>query len=116
LSATIVPRASGPFKLGLQNLGIIKAAYDFGCTPPLEGGGIFQFGLQYGAGLKVRVHPRITVRADFRETLSKNPRFIEKSYTKLYFFFEGYDAQEFKVDPPSKYRQQRFSTGVAFTF
>ena len=58
-----------------------------------------------------------TVRVDFRETLSKNPRFIEKSYTKLYFLFEGYKAAEFKVNPPSKYRQQRFSTGgVAFTF
>ena len=65
-----MPRASGPFKLGLQNLGIIKAAYDFGCTPPLEGGGIFQFGLQYGAGPKVRA-ARLAVRADFRESLSK---------------------------------------------
>jgi hypothetical protein len=109
-------KPSKPFKLGLQNVGILKAAYDFGSTPPLEGGGIFQIGLQYGAGLKVRVHPRITVRADFRETLSKNPRFIQNSYTKLYFLFEGYDAQVFKVDPSAKYRQQRFSTGVAFTF
>jgi hypothetical protein len=25
-------------------------------------------------------------------------------------------AQVFKVDPSAKYRQQRFSTGVAFTF
>ena len=55
-------------------------------------------------------------RTDFRETLRKNPRFTEKNYTKLYFVFEGYDAQEFKVDPPSKYRQQRFSTAVLFTF
>jgi hypothetical protein len=73
-------------------------------------------GLQYGAELKVRVHPRITVRADFRETLSKNPRFIQNSYTTLYFLFEGYDAQIFRVDPPAKYRQQRFLLGAAFTF
>jgi len=45
---------------------------------------------------------RITVRVDLREGLGKNPRFIEKSYTKLYFLFEGYDAREFKVDPSSK--------------
>jgi hypothetical protein len=64
----------------LQNVGIIKAAYDFGSTPPLEGGGIFQVGLEYEAGSKVRVHPRITVRADFWETLSKNLRFIQKGY------------------------------------
>ena len=77
-----VKRAPRAFRLGLQNIGLLKAAFDFGRTPPLDGGGIFQIGLQYGAGVKFRVHPRITMRFDFRETWSKNPEFIRDSYVE----------------------------------
>ena len=55
-------------------------AFDFGSTPALEGGGVFQAGLQYGAGIKYRVAPHMIVRADYRETLSKNPDMIKSSY------------------------------------
>jgi hypothetical protein len=118
LSDAPVKRASGPLRLGLQNIGILKAAFDFGSTPPLEGGGIFQVGLQYGAGIKFRVHPRITLRADFRETWSQNPNFIKDSYTDetLLDLNIGYDAELFRVRPDAKFRQQRFTLGVAFTF
>ncbi len=75
-----VKRAPKPFKLGLQNIGMLKAAFDFGRTAPLDGGGIYQVGLQYGAGVKFRAHPRITMRFDLRETWSKNPEFIRESY------------------------------------
>lgn len=109
-------RSSGPFKLGLQNIGILKAAFDFGGTPPLEGGGIFQVGLQYGAGIKFRVHPRLTLRADFRETWSKNPEFIKDSYTDEFFDTEGYDVEFSRLGATSKFRQQRFTFGIAFTF
>lgn len=116
LSDAPIKKAAGPFKLGLQNVGILKAAFDFGSTPPLEGGGIFQVGLQYGAGIKFRAHPRITVRADYRETWSKNPEFIRDSYTEDYFDVEGYDTQYVRVGSEAKFRQQRFTIGVAFTF
>jgi opacity protein-like surface antigen len=118
LSLTDAPikRAAGPFKLGFQNVGILKAAFDFGSTPPLEGGGIFQLGLQYGAGIKFRVHPRITLRADFRETWSKNPEFIRDSYTDDYFDVQGYNSDYFRAGSRSKFRQQRFTFGVGFTF
>jgi hypothetical protein len=118
LSLTDAPikRAAGPFKLGFQNVGILKAAFDFGSTPPLEGGGIFQLGLQYGAGIKFRVHPRITLRGDFRETWSKNPEFIRDSYTDDFFDSTGYNLDYFRAAPESKFRQQRFTMGVAFTF
>jgi hypothetical protein len=111
-----VKKPAGPFKLGAGNIGILKAAFDFGSTPPLEGGGIFQLGLQYGAGIKFRVHPRITLRADFRETWSKNPEFIRDSYTKDFFTDEDFDVTFIRIGPPAKFRQQRFTLGVAFTF
>jgi hypothetical protein len=111
-----IKKASGPFKVGLQNIGILKAAFDFGSTPPLEGGGIYQIGLQYGCGIKFRVLPRLTVRADFRETWSKNPQFILDSYTKDFFFTENYQAEYQFIRAESKFRQQRFTLGFAFTF
>jgi hypothetical protein len=111
-----IKKASGPFKVGLQNIGLLKAAFDFGSTPPLEGGGIYQIGLQYGCGIKFRVLPRLTVRADFRETWSKNPQFILDSYTKDFFFTEDYQAQYEFIRAESKFRQQRFTLGFAFTF
>jgi LssY C-terminus len=44
----------GVFKVGLRNVGLILAAYNFANTPPLDGGGVFQFGFQYGGGLMYR--------------------------------------------------------------
>ena len=73
LSDAPLKKPSGYFRLGLSNVGLIKAAFDFGNTPPLNGGGIFQFGLQYGAGIKYRVQPHVMLRADFRETWAKKP-------------------------------------------
>ena len=111
-----IKKPAGPFKLGAGNIGILKAAFDFGSTPPLEGGGIFQLGFQYGAGIKFRVHPRVTLRADFRETWSKDPEFIKDSYTKDFFSEEDFDVTLIPVGHDSKFRQQRFTLGLAFTF
>ena len=116
LADSPIKKPAGPFKLGAGNIGILVAAFDFGRTPPLEGGGIFQLGFQYGAGIKFRVHPRITIRADFRETLSKNPEFIRDSYTDDFFFDEDYNVEFQHIRPEAKFRQQRFTLGVAFTF
>jgi hypothetical protein len=113
-----VKRAPRAFRLGLQNIGLLKAAFDFGRTAPLDGGGIFQVGLQYGAGVKFRVHPRITMRFDFRETWSKNPEFIRDSYVDetAAEFAPSYDYEVMRDRPSGKFRQQRFTVGVAFTF
>lgn len=116
LTDAVLKKPGGPFRLGLQNIGIIKAAFDFGSTPPLEGGGIFQLGLQYGGGIKVRVLPRFTIRADFRETWTPNPQFLRDSYTTDYFDTENYRAEYIRVPPDAKFRQQRITLGFAFTF
>ncbi len=116
LTDSTVKKPSGAFRLGLQNIGLFKSAFDFGDTPPLEGGGIFQFGLQYGGGIKFRVLPRFTVQADFRETWSPNPRFLRDSYTTEYFDTENYKVEYLPRTSQQKFRQQRISIGFAFTF
>ena len=113
-----VRRAPRAFKLGLQNIGLLKAAFDFGRTPPLDGGGIYQVGLQYGAGIKFRVHPRITLRADFRGTWSKDPEFVRDSYADEVAaeFDPTYDYEITRDRVLAKFRLQRYTVGVAFTF
>jgi LssY C-terminus len=118
LNGAPLKKPAGVYTLGLKNIGLIQAAFDFGGTPPLDGGGIFEFGLQYGAGIKYRVSPRVMLRTDFRETWSKNPDIIANSY-------EDYDSTDLddtytttviKVHPDQKFIKDRFTIGVAFTF
>jgi hypothetical protein len=118
LSEAPLKKPNGYFRLGLSNIGLIQAAFDFGNTPPLDGGGIFQLGLQYGGGIKYRVHPRIMLRADFRETWGPNPQIIRDSY-------EGFEPEELdntyttnviNVKPDGKFFIDRGTVGVAFTF
>jgi opacity protein-like surface antigen len=118
LSDSPLKKPAGPFKLGLGNLGLIKAAFDFGKTAPLDGGGTFQFGLQYGGGIKYRVSPRVMLRADYRETWSKNPDIIRNSYEDFDIDFNdgNYTSDVFVVKPEAKFFQDRFTLGVAFTF
>jgi hypothetical protein len=118
LNGSPLKKPAGPFTLGLKNIGLIKAAFDFGNTPPLDGGGIFHFGLQYGAGIKYRVTPRIMLRADFRETWSKNPDIIANSYEDFdsNVLDETYTTEIIRVGPEKKFLQDRYTMGVAFTF
>jgi opacity protein-like surface antigen len=118
LSDSPLKKPAGPFKLGLGNLGLIKAAFDFGRTPPLEGGGTFQFGLQYGAGIKYRITPRMMLRADYRETWSKNPDMIRNSYEDFEIVLDddNYTSDIYVLKPAQKFFQDRFTLGVAFTF
>lgn len=116
LSEAPLKKAAGPFKLGLQNVGLLLAAFDFGGTAPLNGGGVFAPGIVYGTGVKVRVHPRITLSVDFRETLSKGPDFLSDSYTSEFFSEDGFTLTKEKFTTDAKYRQQRFTGGIAFTF
>ena len=120
LSLADAPLKKAPvaFKLGLQNVGTLLAAFNFAGDAPLEGGGIFQLGLQYGVGIGFRVHPRITINADYRETWSGDPNFTNNTYTNDYFAndFDGYNVTKIKVGKSSAFRQDRITLGVAFTF
>lgn len=118
LSDSPLKKPAGPFKLGLGNLGLLKAAFDFGRTPPLEGGGTFQFGLQYGGGIKYRVSPRVMLRADYRETWSRNPDIIRNSYKDFDIDLDNanYTADIYVLKPAQRFFQDRYTLGVAFTF
>jgi hypothetical protein len=116
LSDATLKKPAGPFKLGLKNVGLLVAAFETGSTPPLDGGGVFALGLNYGGGMKYRITPRFTIDADWRQTLSKNPEFISNSYTKKYFVDDGYDATITRAGLDHAYLQQRFTLGFAFTF
>jgi opacity protein-like surface antigen len=118
LNGAPLKKPAGVYTLGLKNIGLIQAAFDFGRTPPLDGGGIFHLGLQYGGGVKFRVTPRLMLRADWRQTWAKNPDIIADSY-------EDYDSNELdetyttdviRVGPEKKFIKDRFTLGVAFTF
>ncbi len=111
-----ITKAAGPFKLGLQNVGLLVAAYNFGSRPPLDGGGVFSLGAVYGAGIKFRVHPRISINFDFRETWSRAPKFLADSYTRNYFEDQDFAPTVFQVATEDKYRQDRLTAGIAFTF
>lgn len=118
LSEAPLKRPSGYYSLGLKNIGLFKAAFDFGRTAPLDGGGIFQPGLQYGAGVKYRVTPRFTMRMDWRETWSRNPRIIRSSYEDFVpgDLPDNYDVYVLNGPPDHSFFQQRATMGFAFTF
>ena len=119
LSDAPIKKAPAWFRLGLSNIGLISAAYNFGSDPPLEGGGIFQVGLNYGGGIRYRMTPRWMIRADFRETLTSQPDFWSKSEKDI--------SGGIIVDPGTSYatigpvldglsRQDRITMGLSFTF
>jgi len=118
LNGAPLKKPAGPFNIGLKNIGLIVAAFDFGRTPPLDGGGIFQFGMQYGGGIKYRVTPRMMIRADFRETWSRNPDIIANSYEDFdsNVLDETYTTDVIRIGPEKKFLQDRYTVGVAFTF
>jgi hypothetical protein len=118
LNGAPLKKPAGVFNVGLKNIGLLKAAFDFGNTPPLDGGGIFRIGLNYGAGVKYRIKPRVIVRADWRETWSKNPDIIATSYQdyEVTDLDDTYSTTIFPVTPNRKFIQDRYTLGVAFTF
>ena len=113
-----IKKAPNYFKLGLSNIGLLSAAYNFGSTPPLEGGGIFQVGLNYGGGIRYRVTPRWMIRLDYRETLMSQPDFWTKSKDSILSGIELDNATLTYVGPvlAGPMRQQRIGGGLSFTF
>ena len=100
-------KARGLLRYGLTNVGIVRSAYNFGNAPPLQGGGIFQVGLQMGAGIRYRLSEHWTMRADYRNTCTPPPDLLRKSL-------------EPQVLPSliqrGRIAQQRVTLGLAFTF
>jgi opacity protein-like surface antigen len=113
-----IKKAPSYWKLGLSNIGLLSAAYNFGSTPPLEGGGIFQVGFNYGGGVRYRVTPRWMIRLDYRETLTSQPDFWTKSKTSILNGIELDNATLTYVGPvfDGAMREQRVGGGVSFTF
>ncbi|HEX8817311.1 MAG TPA: LssY C-terminal domain-containing protein [Terriglobales bacterium] len=102
----------------VKDVGLIVDAYNFGSRPPLEGGGIFQFGVQYGGGVKYQITPRFFVRTDFRETLSPQPNWWGKSLNHLQDYSAPglYDFAPGARTVPGPLRQQLASGGIGISF
>lgn len=114
-----IKKAPGWFKLGLSNIGLISAAYNFGSDPPLEGGGIFRAGFNYGGGVRYRLTPRWMIRADFRETLIAQPDFWSKSQQDILSGIDVDPGWTLHVLGPvldGAMRQDRITMGGSFTF
>lgn len=114
-----IKKAPGWFKLGLSNIGLISAAYNFGSDPPLDGGGIFRAGFNYGGGVRYRLTPRWMIRADFRETLIAQPDFWSKSQKDILSGIDVDPGWTLHVIGPvldGAMRQDRITMGGSFTF
>lgn len=113
-----IKKAPNYFRLGLSSIGLISAAYDFGGTPPLDGGGIFQPGLNYGAGIKYRLTPRWMARLDYRETMVRQPDFWSKSKRDILANIDVGDYSIAELGPvlQGPLRQQHATVGLSFTF
>ena len=114
-----IKKAPGWYKLGLSNIGLISAAYNFGSDPPLDGGGIFQVGLNYGGGVRYRLTPRWMLRADYRETLTSQPDFWSKSQKDILGGINADPGTTLTVVGPvldGLMRQDRITMGLSFTF
>ncbi len=113
-------KARGLFRFGLNNVGMLKAAYNFGSAPPLEGGGIFQGGGQTGGGFKYRVADHWMFRLDYKSTFTKRPDFLAKSLVSA--ADASNVANDFQLAPISntsskgRLGQQRLTVGFSFTF
>jgi opacity protein-like surface antigen len=114
-----IKKAPGWYRLGLANIGLISAAYNFGSDPPLDGGGIFEAGLNYGGGVRYRLTPRWMIRADYRETLTAQPDFWSKSQKDILSGIDTDPGTTLTVVGPvldGAMRQDHVTMGLSFTF
>ena len=117
-----VPSKNAILKFTIKDVGLIVDAYNFGSRPPLEGGGIFQFGFQYGAGYKYQITPHWFIRSDFKETLSAQPNWWKKSLPDIEGILNPGGKYVLSYVGPGAYttggplRQQRFSAGFGVSF
>jgi opacity protein-like surface antigen len=109
-------KSSRLLKIAFRDLSFIESNWEFGRRPPLEGGGIFQVGLQYGGGVKFHVTHKLVVRADFRETMSRQPDFWTRSYTTIRNTVEDGFLEPGRLTLDGPLRHQRFSLGIGLGF
>lgn len=113
------PTKNKLLSIAVKDAGIIVDAYNFGHKPALEGGGIFQFGFQYGAGYIFHVTPRFFIRSDFRETISPQPDYWSKSYPTILALNQGTESLKFVIGKQTfggPLRQRSFTTGFGISF
>jgi hypothetical protein len=117
ITSSPVKKSNNLFKVGLQNVGLFMAAWSMATTPPLDGGGQFQFGVQYGAGVSIRVHRRLHLNLDFRETASPALDFLWPSFNDsdadTTYYDSSADRPQVKAGP---LRIHRATIGLAFGF
>jgi hypothetical protein len=101
-----------------RDVALLIGAYDFGSKPPLQGGGMFQFGLNYGGGVRVFLTPRVFLRGDFRETISRQPDFWKGSRDEL---ARQVNTDSLRLDDvgyakhaPLRHQQVTLGIGLAF--
>jgi hypothetical protein len=109
-------KAGGVFRLGLNNVGMLRAAYNFRQDAPLEGGGIFQLGIQGGAGVRVRLNQSWMFRLDYRTTISRKPDFLTRCLAAAIQMPDGTTEVQSVPNLSSRLVQQRISAGFSFTF
>lgn len=112
------PATNRILSLAIKDLGLIIGAYQLGSKPPLEGGGIFHFGVEYGGGFKFQVTPHFFTRLDFREALTPQPDFWTKSYDTFDSLLSS-DAVQVtfgKLEKHAPLRRQSLTIGVGVSF
>lgn len=112
------PSENSALKLAARDIALLIGAYDFGSKPVLQGGGVFQFGLNYGGGVAVYVTRNVFLRGDFRETLSGQPDVWKGSTEDLARGVQT-DNVRLELQPLIKHgplRIQQVSLGIGISF
>jgi len=76
-------KKNGAFKFALRRVGTIVSAFNSAGVAPLDGGTVFQPGLTYGCGMKLRITRLLEFQAEYRETYAKDPDFFNKESVSL---------------------------------
>lgn len=112
------PEQYSVIRFAARDVAPIISAYNFSSKPALEGGGVFQFGLNYGAGMRMQLTPRVFLRADFRETISAQPDLWKNLPQKL-VTNTNTPTQTLEFSPLVKYgalRHQSVTMGIGISF
>jgi hypothetical protein len=112
------PAKNALLNFAARDVALLVTAYNFGSKPALEGGGVFQFGLNYGGGVRIHLTPRFFLRADYRETVSRQPDFWKSVPGKLQQGITD-PTQQLEVSPLQRHgllRQQLLTMGIGIAF
>lgn len=102
-------KGGDPFRFGLRGIGSIKSAFDKAGIAPLNGGTVFRAGLNYGAGLRIRIARHAILRTDYRQTFTVDPDFFTKQSVGLN------NLGIFTSQDIGRHRRGVFSIGISYT-